>query len=122
MIYDLAPYLDQLGVEYDPDRMTNQKVHCPFHEDSVPSASVNLEEGLFNCFGGCDIRGDLIALIQLKEGCTFGEAKRLAESISGPAGDEVPRGAYAGGDYLPRRAGSRPGRRAWKSPWSRKRP
>lgn len=48
--YELGPILDRLGVEYDPDKTRNQKVKCPVHDDEVASASVNLDEGLINCF------------------------------------------------------------------------
>lgn len=121
MTFELGPILDHLGVEFDADKLTNQKVNCPIHEDAVASASVNLEEGLINCFG-CDLRGDAITLIMETEGLEFVEAKRLVESLSRETGDSVPRGAYAGGTYLPGRKRTRPGRRAWKSPWARKRP
>lgn len=33
---------------------------CPFHGDSAPSLSVNLQHGGFHCFG-CGEKGDLIA-------------------------------------------------------------
>lgn len=38
-----------------------QKVRCPFpdHQDSTPSFSVNLRDGMFNCFG-CSRDGDLV--------------------------------------------------------------
>ena len=121
MTFDLAPILDRLGVEYDPDKAGNQKVNCPAHEDNVASASVNLDEGLLNCFG-CDIKGDAITLLMRVEGLEFGEAKRLAQELSREV-DRPVRGEPGRGDsYLPRKQGSRPGRRAWVSPWSRKRP
>lgn len=30
-----------------------QKVVCPFHVDSSPSMSIDLDKGVFYCFGGC---------------------------------------------------------------------
>lgn len=119
MTFDLGPILDRLGVEYDPDKTTNQKVKCPVHDDEVASASVNLDEGLINCFG-CDLRGDAITLIMETEGLEFVEAKRLVESLAGETSPSVQRGSDTGGSYLPKRSGSRPGRRRWVSPWGRK--
>lgn len=36
---------------------------CPFHADTNPSLSVNLETGLFKCFG-CDASGDVFTFVQ----------------------------------------------------------
>jgi DNA primase len=36
---------------------------CPFHEDKNPSCSVNLANGLFNCFG-CGAKGDVFSFWQ----------------------------------------------------------
>lgn len=35
------------------------KARCPFHEEKKPSFSVNLKEGLWNCFAGCGKGGVL---------------------------------------------------------------
>ena len=42
--------LDFLGVE---DKPGEQVIHCPFHEDTNPSASVNVSKRMFNCFSSC---------------------------------------------------------------------
>lgn len=111
--------LERFGVEYDPERTGNQKVLCPFHDDTSPSASVNLDLGVFHCFGnqGCP-EGDAIRLLELKEGLEFRDAKRLAEELAGGDRRSVPRKPDTRGSLLPRksRAGSRSG--GWKSPWS----
>lgn len=55
---------------------------CPFHDESRPSASVNYRAQAFVC-RACDWKGDAIALIKRKEECSFADAKRYAEEISG---------------------------------------
>lgn len=61
----LAGWLDQKGVQYDPRRMSNQKVSCygPGHSrgDRRPSASVRLATGHYRCFG-CGLSGDVYDL------------------------------------------------------------
>ena len=113
--------LDKYEVDYNPDRDGNQQVKCPFHPDSHASASVNLSEGLFNCFG-CEIKGDAITLLMVNEKVEFSEAKRVAQELANGASSSVSRRAHAGGGFLPRSKGHRPGGRKWVSPWGRKRP
>jgi len=58
-------------------RMVGQ---CPFpsHNDKSPSFSVNVEEGLYYCFG-CGKRGDAITFVREMEGLDFESAvERLA--------------------------------------------
>ena len=47
------------------------KIKCPFHDDSVASASVYIEQGTFSCHG-CDVYGDVLNTIARAEG--FGTA------------------------------------------------
>ncbi|MFN3994936.1 MAG: CHC2 zinc finger domain-containing protein, partial [bacterium] len=55
---------------------------CPFHSDSNPSLSVDLERGLWYCFG-CNKGGDVFNFVMEMEGCSFSEAvKFLAEELS----------------------------------------
>lgn len=110
--------LDHYEVIYDIDRETNQKVRCPFHDDSVASASVNLGMGLFNCYG-CEVAGDAIRLLQLRERLGFGEAKQLAQELARGCDREVSRGSDRGDSLLPRASGARQNRRGWRSPWAR---
>lgn len=46
---------------------------CPFHEDKDPSLSVNIETGLFHCFG-CGEKGNAVQFVQKKYGLDFKEA------------------------------------------------
>ena len=49
---------------------------CPFHEERTPSFSVNVEHGLYHCFG-CDASGDAIRFVQETEALDFREAVEL---------------------------------------------
>lgn len=111
--------LDKYQVEYNPERTGNQKVLCPFHNDTRPSASVNLDEGVFHCFGsqGCP-EGDAIELLRKREGLSFREAKRVAEKLAGETRPTVSRVADRGRTLLPQGSKSRSGSGGWKSPWS----
>ena len=52
-----------------PDRNGDQvKILCPFHPDKKPSCSVNLADGVFNCFGaGCDAEGNILEFVHRME-------------------------------------------------------
>src|ERR1700761_5973641 len=51
---------------------------CPFHSENSPSFSVNVEDGLYYCFG-CQASGDAISFVRRVEGLDFVEAvERLA--------------------------------------------
>ena len=50
-----------------------QSIPCPFHADKHPSASFNDKFGQFNCFV-CDIKGDVIDVVQQHEGLTIKES------------------------------------------------
>jgi len=54
-----------------PDR--NGMLKCPFHEDEEASLKVYAETNSFNCFG-CEVGGDVIEFIHLKEKCSKHEA------------------------------------------------
>jgi len=52
---------------------------CPFHADSQPSCSINLEWKIFRCFG-CDAHGSILDFVALVDQMTLQEASvRLAE-------------------------------------------
>jgi DNA primase len=44
------------------------RLHCPFHEDSTPSLSINAETGKFHCFGCHAKGGDIFDFVVTKEG------------------------------------------------------
>jgi DNA primase len=87
----MAPYVDfdrikaqvtfqqiftHYGIEVVRERGRELSVHCPFHHDTRPSLKANVERGVFNCFGGCGAKGDLIAFVQRKEGIATGDRNR----------------------------------------------
>jgi DNA primase len=45
------------------------------------SASVSYQYDAFHCFA-CPVKGDAIAIIRDQEGCSFAEAKSIAEGLS----------------------------------------
>lgn len=55
-----------------------KKINCPFHDDSVASATYSTEANAFNCFG-CGIKGDGYKIIMEREGIGFREAYIFAE-------------------------------------------
>jgi DNA primase len=54
---------------------------CPFHEDSEPSFSVNVETNLWQCFG-CGKGGDAIRFIELIDKVSFREAVKRLSSLT----------------------------------------
>ncbi|MEN3015055.1 MAG: DNA primase [bacterium] len=60
---------------------------CPFHADSQPSLSVDLERGLWYCFG-CNKGGDVFNFVMEMENCSFKEALYyLADILNIPLQD-----------------------------------
>lgn len=55
---------------------------CPFHDDRIASASVNVEHGAFACHA-CGMRGDAIALIKKNEHTSYRGAIEWAAKIFG---------------------------------------
>jgi DNA primase len=64
------------------DREGWAKLRCPFHDDGHASATVNVEENAFNCFG-CGVKGDTYSIIMEQERVGFREAVKIAEGITG---------------------------------------
>ncbi|MCS7243214.1 MAG: DNA primase [Candidatus Calescibacterium sp.] len=55
---------------------------CPFHPDSQPSMSIDLEKGLWYCFG-CNRGGDIFNFVMELENCSFFESvKFIADMLS----------------------------------------
>lgn len=55
---------------------------CPFHDDTNPSLSVNVETGLFRCFA-CDAKGDVFTFYQKYKDCDFPTALQEIGKIAG---------------------------------------
>lgn len=69
---DFAALLERYGVKVKTKRR-RQVVPCAFHEDRIPSMSVDLDEGLWNCMAGCG-GGDAISFVMRSDGLSFKEA------------------------------------------------
>lgn len=63
----IKDYFEEVfGQELVPDGSGEVAVRCPWHDDSVESMSINLETGLWTCFG-CGLKGDIYTFVQLSE-------------------------------------------------------
>ncbi len=64
--YDRAGELSLTATKGRGDQVM---IHCPFHDDSQASLSVNTGKGLFHCFneGGCGARGNVLDFVQRME-------------------------------------------------------
>ena len=71
---DVVATLSEYGVE---GVLTGNEymVLCPFHTDSSPSCSVNIDKGVFKCFS-CDAKGDVYAFLAGVAGVPKGTIKR----------------------------------------------
>jgi len=68
-----AFFESELG-ELQPDSKGEAKhILCPFHSEDTPSFSVNVEKGVFHCFG-CSAKGDVFDFLKLRRGIEFKEA------------------------------------------------
>jgi len=84
---DLGAVLDHYGAIYKPDR-DSQKILCPVHDERVPSCSIDLANGWFNCHA-CNAKGDSWNLIMLKEGCDFATAVSFAKNLAFTSGSNI---------------------------------
>lgn len=64
------------------DRRGQGKACCPFHPDKTPSLSIDLQRGLFNCFG-CGAKGDVFTFLQKLKGIDFVTALEEVGKIAG---------------------------------------
>ena len=79
--HSIADYLRYIGATVPPEGSGWRKIKCPFHEDSHASAGINFDENRFKCHG-CGVGGDVYDLIIQKEGGTYREAIKFAQTIS----------------------------------------
>ena len=79
--HSIAEYLAYLGAALPQQGHGWRKIKCPFHQDSHASAGINFDEQRFKCHG-CGVSGDVYDLIMEREGGTYIEAIKFAESIS----------------------------------------
>lgn len=81
---DYMAELEDRGV--DVVSRTRREVMCrcplPDHDDSSPSFQLNIENGLWNCFG-CGESGNWVQLVSVLDDCTIGEALRKFPIVTG---------------------------------------
>jgi 5S rRNA maturation endonuclease (ribonuclease M5) len=76
-----ALYAKELGpLKYG--RGDQAMARCPFHDDTTPSLSLNLQSGLWQCFG-CQAGGDVFSFIQKKYKTDFQGALALLAQEAG---------------------------------------
>lgn len=80
--------VDQVVGRYVPLKRAGRTLKglCPFHGEKTPSFTVNVERGIYKCFG-CGRGGDIFAFVMEHEGLTFPEALRL---LADQAGVQLP--------------------------------
>jgi hypothetical protein len=59
--YALTDIISEVVGHPIPERGQNAYIRCPFHQDRLPSLSINLDNGLWICFG-CGLKGGLHSL------------------------------------------------------------
>lgn len=94
----LEYYAKLEGREFDLGRAMSGKVkiHCPFHDDRHPSASLNLTTERFYCYA-CSVEGgDSIDVIKGQEGIGFNAAKQWAADHLGWQDSDVCESPAAG--------------------------
>lgn len=78
----IIPVLEHYGFDILDPGSGWFKVKCLFHDDTMPSATVNAQAQVYKCFV-CDVGGDAYEVVQWKEGCDFVSAKSILEEILG---------------------------------------
>lgn len=89
---DIVPVLHHLGAHVPAGiRGGWQPIRCPHpdHDDRHPSASLNTILGRVVCLA-CGLNEDAPGLLQVVEGLTYPEARRLAEELDGGPRDTTP--------------------------------
>jgi hypothetical protein len=80
--FSIGPVFRYLGGDCGDYRTGKQKVLCPFHGDSRPSAQIDFSRNTFRCWV-CEVSGDALDLLRQQEGLTFAAALERAESLAG---------------------------------------
>ena len=86
----IADVLRHYGALTVPEGVGWRSMNCPFHGDSHASGRVNVELGAFKCHG-CDMSGDAIKLIRLKEDLDYGEAVEFSGKVLGKSHEGISR-------------------------------
>ena len=78
--------LKEAGAEV-PSGSGWQKMLCPFHDDTHPSAAVNHKVNGFICHS-CGVSGDAVKLIRDHWGLSYSEALAFASDINATTNEE----------------------------------
>lgn len=87
---DMADVFHRYGIELK-QKGGHWWACCPVHQEKTPSCDVNLEKGVWHCFG-CDEGGDGIALVMKRENVSFPEALSILglDDAGGGSGARAP--------------------------------
>jgi len=69
-------YIVERYVDLEPAQNGEKMGVCPFHDDNDPSMFVNIDKGVYNCFG-CGSTGDVIDFVMKIEDASFKEAVEI---------------------------------------------
>jgi 5S rRNA maturation endonuclease (ribonuclease M5) len=80
---DIYNTLDALNIHYVQDSGEWVKLQCvnTAHEDSTPSAGINVETGVYNCLG-CRLKTNIVKIVQNIYNCTYKEAENFVKTQS----------------------------------------
>ncbi len=80
---DAIEILDKFGIQLEGQRLRKggQELTalCPFHEDTRASFSLNVQEGIYNCFS-CGAKGRIWDIIAACTNLTSDEARRACSN------------------------------------------
>ena len=83
--YDISR-LQSIGIEQVAEALgitvSRHKAICPFHDDTRPSLTFNLNRNMYRCYV-CDAKGDSIQLVMSSQGWTFYESCKWLASRFG---------------------------------------
>ena len=80
-VLDMLDRYEVEGTQTDNEFLTL----CPFHNDTTPSCSINVEKGVFKCFA-CDAKGDIVSFLA---GFTGSSRKAVESHIAGGQEDQT---------------------------------
>jgi DNA primase len=75
---DIKELLQGYGIKGIKQTEKEIMFSCPWHEDSTPSASMNINTGIYHCFG-CGVKGTVIDFISKFENISYEDAKILTK-------------------------------------------
>lgn len=103
---DLVAVLEHYGSNI-PDRHGYISVRCVLHEDTLASATVNIDKQRYHCFV-CSFDGDVYDVVARKEDIgDFKDVIARAEAIADGKRKQVSRSTGSSDGLLPARSGNR---------------